>query len=373
LLVRSLDQLYRLTSPLTLRSDAQAAHHRFLAILRWADDAPLMCAITGTLGAWTLPHDPVVVGGVRLPHPLILSAGMVKGDGFASERQALETVDSGVNIVPGWRVLPKLVGPVEFGSFTRHPRKGNPGTVLWRRTDTRSTQNRIGLKNPGAEAAAAFLSARRDALPDVYGINIAVSPGVDDPDQERDEVLASWDCFHQRGVRPSWLTLNLSCPNTEDDPSGNQTETKARDLCGALVEAACDVPVWVKVGPCLSQDQYAALMEAFAAVGVRAVVATNTLPQPTPDGTQIAGVGGGDLHTSAVEAVQSLATAQRSLSSPVDIIGCGGVMDADSYIAMCAGGAEAVMYYSAMVFRSPLAASFIYNEARRHANKGHAQ
>ncbi len=98
---------------------------------------------------------------MTLPHPLIVAAGLVKGDGFASEAEALAAVARGRNIMPGWRSLPALVGAVEFGSFTRWPRLGNPGCVVWRDMATRSMQNRVGLRNPGATAAAAFLGARR--------------------------------------------------------------------------------------------------------------------------------------------------------------------------------------------------------------------
>ncbi len=131
---------------------------------------------------------------------------------------------AGRNIIPGWRCVPRLVGLVEFGSFTRWPRLGNPGVVVWRDVPTRSTQNRVGLRNPGALAAAEFLAARTKPIcPPQFGINIAVSPGVDDPDQQTDEVLAALAAFVERGVYPAWFTLNLSCPNTEDDPTGNQT------------------------------------------------------------------------------------------------------------------------------------------------------
>jgi dihydroorotate dehydrogenase len=153
----------------------------------------------------SLPSSPALsVGGVDLPFSLILAAGWVKGDGFSSEEEALDAVAAGRNIIPGWRSMPALVGPVEFGSFTRWPRMGNLGTVLWRDVPTRSTQNRVGLKNPGAKAAATFLSQCRGNLPPCFGINIAVSPGVADPSQERHEVLESLDTFLQRGIFPSW-------------------------------------------------------------------------------------------------------------------------------------------------------------------------
>ncbi len=362
-MIATLDRLYQQMSPLMLRTDAQTAHHRFLEILRTADIDPLLSYIAATLGRWTMPHAPTTVGGVSLPHPFILSAGLVKGDGFETENAALARVDAGYNIIPGLRTMPALVGPVEFGSFTRHPRVGNPGTVIWRDKTTRSTQNRIGLRNPGAKAAAAFLARHADDLPAVYGVNIAVTPGVDDPDQETQDALDSLAAFQAQGIRPAWYTLNLSCPNTEDDPAGNQTDAKARQLCDALTDTLDDIPLWVKVGPGLSHDQYAALMAAFADTGVSAVIATNTLPAPTPDGTHTAGLGGGRLHASALAATEALQNARRQSGAAVDIIGCGGVLDGDSYHAFTQRGAGAVMYYTALIYRSPLAAAFIAQEA----------
>ncbi len=134
------------------------------------------------------PELPTRVGGVELPHPLIVGAGLVKGDGFAHEDEALAAVRAGCDIVPGWRSLPALVGPVEFGSFTRHPRLGNRGRVLWRDSDTRSMQNRVGLRNPGARAGAAHLARHAAELPPVWGLNLAVSPGVTDIEQSQREI-----------------------------------------------------------------------------------------------------------------------------------------------------------------------------------------
>ncbi|MBN1967009.1 MAG: hypothetical protein JW910_20315, partial [Anaerolineae bacterium] len=290
-----------LARPVIFLGSAQTAHDRVLRALRWADGQAWLLPLWDAIRRGTLCEQPVMVGGVSLPVPVILAAGFVKGDGFASEQKALDAVAAGRNIMPGWRCMPRLAGPVEFGSFTRWPRLGNPGIVVWRDAPARSTQNRVGLKNPGARAAARFLAGRRDDLPPVFGINIAVSPGVADSDQEQAEVLESAAAFLEAGIRPAWLTLNLSCPNTEDDPGGNQTEDKTRRLCGALVDllgqhSAQAIPLWVKVGPDLDAAQYHALLRACAEVGVRAVVATNTLGAPTPtDPAVTAGVGGGRL------------------------------------------------------------------------------
>ncbi len=165
----------RLARPVIFRGAAQAAHEQVLALSRWLDGR-LWSPLLGGVRRLSFAGEAVSVGGVVLPSPLILAAGFVKGQGFASEDEALRAVADGQNIIPGWRSIPRLVGPVEFGSFTRWPRRGNAGTVVWRDAPTRSTQNRVGLKNPGATAAAAFLARRRAHLPAYFGINVAVSP-----------------------------------------------------------------------------------------------------------------------------------------------------------------------------------------------------
>jgi dihydroorotate dehydrogenase len=312
---------------------------------------------------------------------------MVKGLGFPDEATALRAVEAGENIIPGWRSVPALVGPVEFGSFTRWPRLGNPGTVLWRDEDTLSTQNRVGLKNPGARAAAAFLARHADQLPPIYGLNIAVSPGLTDPAQELAEVRESMELFLERGLTPAWFTLNLSCPNTEDDPGGHQTAARALELCGEIQKllqrsreaeeqrndnvgtrfiasvSPSPIPLWIKISPELGPDQYAALMEVCAGVGVSAIIATNTLPRPSPvDSSLTAGVGGGRLHQPALEAVRHLAAARERLGCRVKIIGCGGVLDGRSAAAFYGAGADALQYWSALIYRGPLAAAVIARE-----------
>ncbi|GAB4424477.1 MAG: quinone-dependent dihydroorotate dehydrogenase [Anaerolineae bacterium] len=403
------DLSYRLTRPLIFRlSSAQQAHERMLAALRWADGQRWLIPLLGAVRSLTLPPAPVPIGGVLLESPLILAAGLVKGDGFASEDEALAAVRAGRNIMPGWRSLPALVGLVEFGSFTRWPRLGNPGVVTWRDVHTRSTQNRVGLRNPGARAAALFLAERADRLPRQFGINVAVSPGVSDAQQQTDEVLESLSAFLERGVIPTWFTLNLSCPNTEDDPRGHQTADEARQVCRAAIallreatenkewdfttestedaeQAQSEIPssslrslrlggsaylpartagrippLWVKVGPNLGDDQYRALLRVFAETGVGAVVATNTLPMPAPgDPTVTAGVGGGRLFARALEVVALLQAERAAHGYPVDVIACGGIQDGATFRAFAALGIAAMQYWTALVYRGPLAAALI--------------
>ena len=350
----------------------QRAHRLLIAALRLLDRVPLAIHLAESMHRVAWQVNPTEVGGIRLSHPLILAAGLVKGDGFADENTALSaSAESRRNIMPGWRFVPALVGPVEFGSFTRYPRLGNTGTVLWRHEASRSTQNRVGLKNPGARAAADFLASRKHKLPYEYGINIAVSPGVSEIDQQEREVIQSLDFFLNAGVIPSWFTLNLSCPNTEDDPLGHQLDAETRQLCGTFIKrlAALDVeiPLWVKISPQLAQQQYQVLMRIFAEVGVRAVIASNTFPRPSPaDSTAVAGVGGGDLFEAALAAIKHLRAEAIAIDCAVDLLACGGILDGESLQAYRSLGVKAAQYWSALVYRGPLAGAIIESELAQH-------
>lgn len=370
LALRATDALYQhALRPLLFRLSAEAAHERVLAWLAVADASPLALRLARALNRTFFPHAPVTVGGVSLPHPFVVAAGLVKGRGFKGEAHALNAVQRGLNVMAGWQSVPALVGTVEFGSFTRHPRTGNSGTVVWRDPHTRSTQNRIGLKNPGAHAAAEFLAQRRYALPAIFGVNIAPTPALPTPEAEANDVRECLQAFLSRHVLPSWFTLNLSCPNTEDDPHGNQTEEKTRLLCRTLLDTlrayGQSTPLWVKISPALAPEQVAALVRVFTQEGVSAVIATNTLGAPAPNAPhQQAGIGGGTLHPYALETVRHLRHTIDAQKSTLDVIACGGVLDGASYAQYRALGVRAVQYWSALIYRGWLAAPLIHLEAQ---------
>jgi dihydroorotate dehydrogenase len=354
------------------RSDPMVMHARTIALLRGADAIAASSLLGRLVNRAAFPASPTLVGGVTLPYPLILAAGLVKGDGFEAEDDALAAARGDHDIVPGWRSATALLGPVEFGSFTRHPRGGNPGRVLWRDSRTRSMQNRVGLRNPGARAAAEYLARHAGSLPETWGLNLAVSPGVTDVERSAAEVgeAAAFfaDAFDGRTGGPAWLTLNLSCPNTEDDPRGSQSAALAAALIEA-VDARIGAPIWVKLGPDLADEQLAELARALAAAGARAVVATNTWGQPLPEGDGEAGVSGRRLRPRALDTVLRLAEHIELAGVELDIVACGGVLDGRDLLAFQAAGARAAMLYSALVFRGPLAGALILREAERGSTR----
>ncbi len=112
-------------------------------------------------------------------------------------------------------------------------------------------------------------------------------------------------------------------------------------------------PLWVKVGPNLAVEQYRRLMDVFVQTGVRAVVATNTMPEPSPENPQVmAGVGGGRLHRRAVDVAALLVQESRQRGGDVDVIGCGGVQDGRTFRAFADVGVRAPSYWTALIYRA---------------------
>ena len=458
-----------------LRKLPEQAHESALRRLRFLDKHPrLLAALAGRFPkeSW-----PVEAGGVQLDNPLILAAGLVKGDGFATEAEAMDAVKQGRNIIQGWRSVPALVGAVEMGSFTPAPRLGNLGTVLWRDAEHRTLYNRIGLRNPGARAAAAFLGERLAELPATYGISLATDPDETDLPKKCEGIAVAVKHFMSAGLRPSWVTVNLSCPNTEPTwrtgltgntkpanrtdlagetnqatptantpahqatinpatPTANtpahqattnpaiQTATEppdhAKAICAAVKqELLAEIPLWAKVGPDLPEAAYQELAQALAEAGAKAIVAVNTATrqvlqssnqeaqrgseptQGSSERTQAsseqlsrddaatsktiqssatetqAGMGGASLRPEALRAVSALAAATHLSASdpespsatpqnpPLDIIGCGGILNGSDLQAFQNAGAKAAQYWSALVFRGPNAPTFITRESKQ--------
>lgn len=357
------EAVYRAIRRVLFAPSADKAHQLVVRQLRWLDSRVGLCRWAGRYRSRFLA--PVQVGRVTLESPLILAAGLVKGEGFATEEAALRAVGEGRNIIPGWRSIPALMGPVEMGSFTPRPRLGNSGQVLWRDTGGRSLLNRVGLRNPGAAAAAAFLAEHSDALPDVYGISIAPDPDRADPARGDAETAWAVARFVEAGLTPAWTTVNISCPNVPYGYAHSSLPEEVARLCRAVrTELLDDTALWVKVGPDVGAGRYGAIAQAAAEGGAETIVATNTAPARMSENGVAVGVGGASLHLQALQVVEELADA-RGPGDDWEIVGCGGALDGTSYRAFVDRGAVAVQYWSALVFRGPTAPALILAEATK--------
>ena len=343
-----------------LLKSSHEAHESAMKWLRFLDDHHYLIP--------TIKHEQIETeaGDIVLPHPMILAAGFVKGEGFSSEDEAMRSVTRGENIIPGWRSMPSLAGTIEIGTFTPCPRLGNTAISMWRNTANRSLYNRVGLKNPGVRAASVFLAERQDYLPSIYGISLAADPDTTDMSKKCEGIASAINCLMSSDLKPSWITLNLSCPNA-GMRYGESPASAEAIILSARKELSEDVPLWVKISPDMKVSEYRDMVSVFESNKVSAIIAVNSSVTSKPDLTgfgETSGMSGEQLKPLAVAAVSYL-----SQITSIDIIGCGGIMKGSDMLDFRNAGAKAFQYWSALVYKGFAAARLIHNESEKHSSQ----
>ncbi len=284
------------------------------------------------------PDDPILttsLAGIVLPSPVGLAAGFDKN---------AEAPDA---------MLRAGFGFVECGTVTPLPQAGNPRPRLFRLSEDRAVINRMGFNNAGLDAFAANLAARRHT--GVVGANIGANKDSDD--RIGDYVTG----LKRLWGRASYFTVNISSPNT---PGLRALQTKAalEELLGRLDEArrelaaaGGDCPVFLKVAPDLEDDEVETIVETVAAFGLQGIIVSNTtVSRPdslrSPRKTETGGLSGPPLMSLST---QVLARFHAANSHGLALIGAGGIATGADALAKIRAGANAVQFYSAMVFEGP--------------------
>jgi len=268
-------------------------------------------------------------GGVSFPHgPYMIGAGACKTP--ESTAKWLE------------------IAPVVSGSYTKEPRLGNEGKVLWPETLEEFLEigyglNSYSMPNCGFDAAAkelATISSDQPLIVSVAGFN---------PQDYVDGVRL----FAQH-KNISAIELNFGCPNTQ----GEHAEIISFDfevLCKILFEIAgirTRLPIWVKVSPYSNPSnvaQLADVIDDFKELLNIAIVSCNTLPNSFGGTDKIdankgrAGMSGKALKPRSLGQIIDL---REHLDESIDVIGVGGITTGDDIMDFLDAGASAVQITS---------------------------
>jgi dihydroorotate dehydrogenase len=223
---------------------------------------------------------------------------------------------------------------------------------VFRSFDDQAVVNRYGLNSDGMDAVARRLDRLKRPLPGALGLNLGPNKDSDDP--ARDYRLL----VETLAPRVDFVTINVSSPNTQGLRALQDADPLRRLLAGVreALEAtapACDL--WVKVAPDLTAADRDAIAGVVAAVGIDALVVSNTtIARPAGLDPKLAGETGGlsgrPLLPMAVDGVRAF---RERLSDRIALVGCGGIAGAADVMAMLRAGASAVQLYSALVFQGP--------------------
>ena len=333
--------LYRIARPLLFRLDPEKAHFAALEALEAAHRLGLSSRIAPVAAA-----SPRTVMGLIFPNPVGLAAGLDK-DGLHVD--ALAALGFGF---------------LEIGTVTPRPQPGNPRPRMFRLPEAGGIVNRMGFNNVGVDAL--LDNVARTQYRGILGINIGKN--FDTPMERAVEDYLI--CLRRVFTRASYVTVNISSPNTRNLRQLQQAEDFDRLLDALMREKAKlasehqrNVPLAVKLAPDLTDIELSAAARLLLKHGVDAVVATNTtIARDGVAGIKHAdeqgGLSGTPLKARATAVVKAL---HAELGDRVPIIGVGGIFGAEDARDKMASGASLVQIYTGLIYQGPSLAAQIAN------------
>ncbi len=325
--------IYSLVRPLLFALEAETAHHFTLEALRRlhgyglvpaAPPAPAQCARR--------------VMGIDFPNPVGLAAGLDKDGDYIDALAALG------------------FGCIEIGTVTPRPQPGNPRPRLFRLPAAHALINRLGFNSGGVDRLVE--NVKRARYRGVLGINIGKNAGTPMERATEDYV----DCLRKVYPHASYVTVNISSPNTRDLRQ-LQHGAEFDRLLGALQaerQRLADahgksIPLAVKIAPDLDAAQLESIAGLLKRHRVDAVIATNTTVTREgvaglPHAGEAGGLSGAPLTARSTQVVRDLA---QALQGALPIIAVGGIMSGADARDKITTGASLVQLYSGLVYRGP--------------------
>jgi dihydroorotate dehydrogenase len=275
--------------------------------------------------------------GLEFPNPVGLAAGLDKD---------AEHIDA----------LARLgFGFIEVGTVTPRPQPGNARPRLFRLQGREALINRFGFNNAGIDA---FLrNVERARWRGVLGINIGKN--ADTPAERAADDYAL--CLEKAYSRASYITINVSSPNTEN-LRRLQDKHPLDALLARLVALRArladrhgrKVPLVLKVAPDLDASQIRVISESVERHGCDGVIATNTsLSREGVEGLRHADEKGGLSGAPILARSTAVLRAFAAQLPGTTLIGAGGILHGADAAQKFAAGASLVQLYTGLVYRGP--------------------
>jgi dihydroorotate dehydrogenase len=272
--------------------------------------------------------------GINFKNPIGLSAGFDKN---------AELTD----------ILPSVgFGFAEVGSITGEVCGGNPKPRLWRLPKSKSLAVYYGLKNDGCEAIAKRLLDKH------FDIPIGMSVAMTNREANLDLVSAVNDfakAFKVMEPLASYITVNISCPNTSSGQPFIIPENLEK-LFETLDKIPTKKPIFIKLSPDLSQAELDNILSVAEKHRIDGIICTNlTKKRDNPNiiDTNLPKVGG--LSGKVVQDLSDnkLAYIYKKTDKRFILIGCGGVFNAEDAYKKIRLGASLIQMITGMIFEGP--------------------
>lgn len=320
--------MYSILRPLLFKLEAEKAHDVALSALSYLPQFYFKQA-QGTR---------VKAMGLDFPHAVCLAAGLDKNG---------EYLDS----------LAKIgFAAIELGTVTPRPQEGNPKPRLFRLPEAQAIINRMGFNNQGVDALVRHVKNAK--YKGILGINIGKNKDTA-LDKAAEDYLY---CLRQVYEHASYITINISSPNTPDLRQLQQGEYFANLLAQLKVEQIKlsdqfqrHVPLVVKVSPDETDETLKQMTEVILHHGVEGIIATNTTcsreqVKNIPYAEEQGGLSGRPLTALSTRCLRLL---KQYTGDALTLIGVGGIDSCISAQEKLESGASLVQIYSGFIYQGP--------------------
>ncbi len=329
----------RLLRPLFFLQDPERIHERMVrlgALLGALAPARWLLSLAYGYKDERLWQD---IGGITFENPVGLAAGFDKDADLP-------------------KVLPSIgFGHVEVGSVTAKPYAGNEGVRLKRLVADEAIIVNYGLKSAGAKAVAAKLKDCHFRVP--VGVSVARTNATFKSEKAKlDDWMTGLKTMKACG---DYLTLNLSCPNTND--ATNYCDPGECGKLFARVERErlrFGKPVFLKVGADLAPKQADRLIAlARPRAWVTGFIISNLGKDRASLGLKTAkqehaayrgGISGPAVRKKALALVKHF---RKRGGKRFVLIACGGVSSAKDAYAYLAAGASLIQLVTSLIYKGP--------------------
>lgn len=325
--------MYSLAKAVLFQCDPEKSHELTLKLLAKTQHGPLAALYRRPTAA-----NPVSVMGLNFANPVGLAAGLDK-DG--------ECIDAFAAMGFGF---------IEIGTVTPRPQAGNDKPRLFRIKPAEGIINRMGFNNKGIDNL--IENVKQSRYNGILGINIGKNK--DTPiEHGKDDYLI---CMEKAYAHASYITVNISSPNTPDLRSLQHGDA-LDDLLSALKEKQTAlaekhnkyVPLVVKIAPDLSSAETEQFADSLVRFNIDGVIATNTtldrsLVFDLPHAHEAGGLSGRPVQNKSTQVIRELA---GYLDGKLPIIGVGGIDSLTAAREKMAAGASLVQVYSGFIYHGP--------------------
>lgn len=328
--------------PTLFRLDAETAHDLAYTSGRILSGSDGACNFISELVGDVQSVEPITFWGLTFRNRIGLAAGFDKNGHLSNVLKALG------------------FGFLEIGSITALKSSGNARPRMFRLPADLALVNRMGLNNDGARVIVDRLLSR--PLPGIpLGINIAKTHN---PMILGDAAIEDYRLSFQQAVRVAdYITVNISCPNTEEgktfeDPSSLDTLLAAL-MREQRVRNERKIPVLVKLSADLDDVQRSELVNLCESHHIDGYVAVNTsalrINLPYSKEADVALIGKGGLSGLPLldRACKTVHHIKSLTGNKKPVIGVGGISSAESAVQMRNAGADLLQVYSGLVYEGP--------------------